>query len=68
MLHYYSSRQERYINKKHWDSAYLCQGTSCQCRDPESLPKFRHFFTGELLAFPENFMQIRLEVFFAQSC
>jgi len=30
-------------------------------------PKFNHLFTGRLPTFPENFMQIRLEVF-VQSC
>jgi len=35
------------------------------CRD--SPPKFNHLFTGPLSTFPENFMQIRSEVF-AQSC
>ena len=48
------------INQKHWDSAYLCQGTSYQCHDTdldlypdpypdlwsESPPKFNHLFTG----------------------
>jgi len=29
--------------------------------------KFNHLFTGPLSTFPENFMQIRLEVF-AQTC
>jgi len=32
-----------------------------------SPPKFNHVFNGPLLTFPENFIQIHLEVF-AQSC
>jgi len=58
-----------------WDSAYLHQGTSYQCRDmdpdlyldplPGLAPKFNHFFTDPLPTFYENFMQIRLEVFCA---
>jgi len=54
-------------NSKHWDSAYLRQGTSYQCRDTDpwsgSPPKFNHLFIRPLPIFPENFMQIRLDVF-----
>jgi len=53
------------------DSAYLRQGTCYQCRNTDpwsgSSPKFNHLFTGPLPTFPENFMQIRLQVL-AQSC
>jgi len=53
------------------DSAYLRQGTSYQCRDTEPYPvpwtgspaKFNHLFIDSLPIFPENFMQIRSEVF-----
>jgi len=89
------------INYKHWDSAYLHQGTCDQCchgpnhyeqqinvcsplsispnsnesrkQSPVSRwwfgspPKFHHLFIDPLPTFPENFMQIRLEVF-SQSC
>jgi len=37
------------------------------CLDRQSPPKFNHLFIGPLPTFPENFIQIRLEVF-AQSC
>jgi len=40
---------------------------SYQCHNLDSPPKFNHLFTGPLLAFPENFMQIRLDIF-VQSC
>ena len=42
------------VNYKHQDSAYLRQGTSYQCRDPDpdprsgSPPKFNHLFIGSL--------------------
>ena len=63
------------VNQKHWDSAYLSQGTSYQCSDPDSdpdplsgsPPKFNRLFIGPLSIFPENFVHIRSEVF-AQSC
>jgi len=51
--------------KKHFKleaqgQAYLCQGTSYQCRDPDPWaglpPKFNHLFVGPLSAFTENFM------------
>ena len=61
-------------NQKHTDSAYLCQGTSYQSRnmDLNAYPdlwsaKFNHLFIGPLPTFPENFIQIRLELF-VQSC
>jgi len=63
--------------QKHWNNAYLRQGTSYQCRnmdlDPDldpwtgSPPTVNHLFTGPLPTFLENFMKIRLEVS-AQSC
>jgi len=52
---------------------------SYQCRDPDpdldpypdpwsgSSPKLSHLFSGPLSTIPENFVQIRSEVF-AQSC
>jgi len=57
---------------KHWDSAYLCQGTSYLCHKgsgslSRSPPKFNPLFARLLPTFPENFMQIRSEVF-VQSC
>jgi len=65
------------LELKHWDSACLRQGTSYQCRDPNPdpypdprsgwPPKFNRLFICPLPTFPENFMQIRSEVF-AQSC
>jgi len=49
---------------------------SYQCRDPDpytnpgpwskSPPQFNHLFVGPLQTFPENFMQIRSEVFCAK--
>jgi len=61
-------------NYKHRYSAYLCQGTSYQCRDMDVdldlsgwTPKFNHLFVGPLPTFPEKFTQISLEVF-VQSC
>jgi len=60
----------------HWDSAYLCQGTSYQCRDispaiwrigSRSPLNSNYLFAGPLPTFPENLVQIRSEVF-AQSC
>jgi len=57
----------------HWDSAYLRQGTSYQCRDtdldPDRIPdpdrrrNLITLFIGPLPTFAENFMQIRSEVF-----
>ena len=69
------SHEKNEKNEKHRDSAYLRQGTSYQCRDPDpdpdpwsgSPPKFNHLFIGSLRTFPENFVQIRSEVF-VQSC
>jgi len=69
------------LKKKHWDSAYVRQGTSYQCRDMDpdpdpnpypdprsgSPPKFNRLFSGPLPTFRENFMQIGSEVF-AQIC
>jgi len=58
-------------NYKHWDSAYLCQGTSCPdldwIRDPDRQKNLVILIIGPLATFPGNSMQIRLEVF-AQSC
>jgi len=31
-----SIAQNKYKTYRHWDSAYPCQGTSYQCRDPEA--------------------------------
>jgi len=39
----------------------------CYWSGSGSTPKFNQLFTGPLPTFPENFMQIRWEVF-AQSC
>jgi len=47
-------------------SAYLRQGTSYQYRDTDP-DLYQNLITGPLPNFPENFMQIRSEVF-AQSC
>jgi len=70
---YMVSLLHRATINEYWDSAYLCQGTSYQCRntDPDPWfalpPKFNYLFFGPLPTFPENFMQIHLEVS-AQSC
>ena len=64
-----------YKYEKHWDSAYLRQGTSdhyrhpdtdldpWSIRDPDRHQNVIILFTDPLLTFPENFMQIRSEVF-----
>jgi len=63
-------------NQKYWDSAYVRQGMSYQCRDIRPTirriglglpPKFNHLFIGPSSTFPENFMPIPAEVF-AQIC
>jgi len=62
-------KTEQKITKKHWDTAYLRQGTSYQCRDtdPDRGPERRQNVIicslAPLPTFPENCMQIRLGVF-----
>jgi len=60
------------INYKHWDSAYLCQDTSYQVTsvaiqiqicDLDCHQNLNCLFISPLPTFPENFMQIRSEIF-----
>ena len=59
-------------NEKHWDSTYLCQGTSYQCHDtdpdlwPGSPLKFNHFFHWPIANLPWKFHASLFGSFYAK--